>query len=249
MKIDIIKKIINIAYEKKEGHIPSSLSILDILYIIYKKFIIKTDNQFVLSKGHASIGYFVILDHFKLLSEDIESFCDFNSSLGGHPSSSIKQVECSTGSLGHGMPFALGMALAKKIKNENGKIYVLIGDGESNEGTVWETALLAAHHNLNNLVCIMDYNHSTDRALSINNINDKFKAFGWNCFEIDGHDINSIEKSLSIESDKPLFILANTIKGKGCKIMENNPEWHHKIPNEKEYNLLNESINHDELQW
>jgi transketolase len=248
-KPDLIRKIIQISYSKKEGHIPSSLSILDILYVVYGKLLFNAENRFVLSKGHASIGYFAILDYFGLLSADINSFCDFDSPLGGHPSSSVHHVECSTGSLGHGMPFALGMSLAKKIKNENGKVYVLIGDGESNEGTIWESALLASHNKLNNLVCIMDHNHSTDRALIIDNVIDKFKSFGWDCISIDGHNIIDIEEAMMTESDKPIFILANTIKGKGCKIMENNPEWHHKIPNETEFNLLIKDIEYEQVQW
>ena len=133
----------------------------------------------------------------------------------------------------------LGIALGEKIKKTNKNVYVIIGDGESNEGTIWESALLASNHNLDNLYCIMDYNHSNDRALKLDNIIDKFKSFNWECVSIDGHNHNDIEESIiKMTSSKPKFILANTIKGKGISFMENNPEWHHKSPNEDELKLI-----------
>jgi transketolase len=236
MKKIIIKKIIEVAYLNKEGHIPSSLSILDILYCIYDN--INKEDVFILSKGHASLGLYAILDHFNLLNAKLDSFCKFDSIIGGHPTTSINGVEASTGSLGHGLPIGFGIALGKKIKNVDGIVYVLIGDGEANEGTIWETALLAANHKMNNLICLMDNNHSTNRALNIFDIKSKFKSFGWDTIEIDGHDMEQIYSAINLKSDKPLFILCNTIKGKGCSLMENNPEWHHKIPNQAEYNQL-----------
>lgn len=237
MKKQLIKKIINVAHNKREGHIASSLSILDILLVLYSDFINK-ENKFVLSKGHASLGLYVVLDYFDLLEENIDKFCDFDSSLGGHPSNKVKNVESSTGSLGHGFPFALGMAMSKKIKKENGKVFTIIGDGESNEGTIWETALLASHHRLDNFCCILDHNHSTDRALGIGNMIEKFQAFGWDVSEVDGHNQSELKEVLSKNFDRPHFVLANTVKGKGCKIMESNPEWHHKFPTQEEYDLL-----------
>lgn len=238
IKNKLIKRILNICHKSKEGHLGSSLSILDILYVLYDK-IVDENNKFILSKGHASLGLFAILEHFNILEENLDNFCQFDSLLGGHPSNKVKSIECSTGSLGHGMPFALGIALYKKIVSEKGKVITIIGDGEANEGTIWETALLATHHKINNFYCIMDYNHSTDRALDISNITDKFSSFGWHCIEIDGHSHDDIYDAICFEhSEKPIFILANTIKGKGCKIMENNPEWHHKFPNDDEYEKI-----------
>ena len=249
IKKNLIKDLIEISYNVKEGHIASSLSVLDILYVLYKDVVdfesIKNKkddrDRVILSKGHASLGLYVILSHFNLLS-NLNRFCQFDSCLGGHPSDKIEYVESSTGSLGHGLPMGIGLALGYKIKKFNHKIFVIIGDGESNEGSIWESALLASHQNLNNLYCIMDYNHSSDRALKLDNIMDKFKSFNWNCLEIDGHNQEEIKKSLSINSSKPNFILANTIKGKGCKIMENNPEWHHKTPTKEEYKLIMDEL-------
>jgi transketolase len=242
IKKKLIKRILDINFKSKEGHVPSSLSILDILYVLYKN-IINDDNIFILSKGHASIGLYVILEYFNLLEENLDNFCNFNSKLGGHPTNRIKNVNASTGSLGHGLGIGIGIAMVNKIKNNlKHKTYILIGDGESNEGTIWECALLSSQHKLSNLYCILDYNKSNNKSINLDSLLDKFKSFGWYCIEIDGHDHNQILRALLVESeDKPVFILANTIKGKGINIMENNQEWHHKTPNEIEYKeLLNE---------
>ena len=240
---NLIQKVVDIATLKKEGHIPSSLSILDIMYVLYDKVLdinsIKENeinrDRFILSKGHASLGLYVVLDHFGLLKEDINTVCDLDSKLGGHPTDKIFGVESSTGSLGHGLPIGVGLALAYKIKKYKNKIYVIIGDGEANEGTIWESALLANHHNLNNLFCIIDFNHSTDRAVDLGNLKMKFDSFGWDVIEIDGHNHNEILNALTYSSTKPICVIANTIKGKGIPLIENNPEWHHKFPNSEEY--------------
>jgi transketolase len=239
----IIKKIIDLCFFNKEGHIGSSLSVLDILYVLYQNYI--TDfssedrNRCILSKGHSSAGLYAILDEFGLLEENINNFCKFNSLLGGHPSDKLKTVEASTGSLGHGLPIAIGFAIGYKIQNYKNKIFVIIGDGEMNEGSIWESLLLAAHHQLNNLICILDYNRSNDKSLKLDNIFEKITAFNWNCVEINGHNLEEIKESLSTKhSFKPTFIIANTTKGKGISFMENNPEWHHKMPNEDEYDKI-----------
>jgi transketolase len=241
----IVKKIVEICHKKKEGHIPSSLSIIDILFSIYDFVdlnLIKNQSpirdRIILSKGHASLGLYSILDNFDLLEEPIENFCDFNSSLGGHPSDKIKYVECSTGSLGHGLPISVGMSLSYKINKVDQKIFTIIGDGELNEGSMWESLLLASHHKLNNLICILDFNHSGDRALLLGDIFKKIKSFDWDVFEVDGNDVESLKKMYSLITDKPLFLIANTIKGKGIELMENNPEWHHKSPNEIEFQQI-----------
>ncbi len=237
----LIKRIVDISYKSKEGHIGSSLSVLNILYTLYSKTL-NIQDHFILSKGHAVLGLYTILEHFKLLEYDLETFCEFNSGLGGHPSDKLKYVEASTGSLGHGLPMGVGMALGGKIKNIDSRVFVVIGDGESNEGTIWEAALLASHHKLNNLYCIMDYNRSNDRALKLDSVIEKFKAFGWHTIEIDGHDNAAIQDALNVKTDGPVFVLANTIKGNGIPMMENNPEWHHKAPTDDNYNEIVSSI-------
>ncbi len=243
-----LKKIIlELAYNTKEGHIASSFSIMDILYILYGKIMHHTYDKFLLSKGHASLALYTILYHNGIITkEQLYSFCKYDSELGGHPKLNPKLgIYASTGSLGHGFPIAVGMALAKKIKNESGNIYCLIGDGEANEGTVYESLLLAAHHKLNNLCLIVDNNNSIDRALGLGSFEQKVQSFGWHVESIIGHNHCDIEMALSTNTDKPLCIVAHTIKGYGVKRMENDSQqWHHKFPNEQEYVEMLEELVH-----
>ena len=237
-------RVLLMAQKSGEGHIPSSLSILDLLWVLYSRILsvnplapkMESRDRFFLSKGHASLGLYAVLSARGFFPEhELDRFCDFESILGGHPDRlKVPGVEASTGSLGHGFPQAVGAAIAIRIKKNPARVIALIGDGEANEGTIWESALLASHHKLSNLICILDYNHSTDRALQLGDINSKFKSFGWEVSEIDGHDHDQIERALKPSSNlSPRFLLAHTIKGKGFSAMENNPEWHHKVPTEE----------------
>ncbi len=241
--------IVESASVSKEGHVPSALSILDILYLIYIEFIplgknfpnSAIGNRFILSKGHASLGLYAVLSHIGLISEsELTSFAKYDSILGGHPDrNKVPGVELSTGSLGHGLPQALGIATALKIKRLSGHVYVLIGDGEANEGTIWESALLAPNHKLGNLTCIVDNNLSSKRALDMGSITNKFEAFGWETIEINGHDHHEIRRGLKLRKiNKPIAIIANTVKGFGIPTMESNPEWHHRSPNPDELALF-----------
>lgn len=247
LEINKLKKlIIELSYNSKEGHIASAFSVLDIMYVLYERVLTisldqdleKNDDTFILSKGHASLALYVMLynkNYFTL--ENLKTYCSFKSPFGGHPDKTkIPGVTASTGSLGHGLPMAVGIAMAKKIKGSKSKTFVLVGDGELNEGSNWEAILLSSHHKLENLICIVDHNHSTDRALMIDNIKEKFSSFGWEAYDVDGHDQDEIFSSLTQKKlNRPTAIIANTIKGKGIKKMEHNPEWHHKSPNEEEY--------------
>lgn len=247
------KIIVESAYKSGEGHIASAFSILDILWVLYDK-VLKIDPKdpenpnrdiFILSKGHGSLGLYAILAEKGFFPFDyFENFGKYHSKLGGHPDYlKIPGVEASTGSLGHGFPMAVGVALGMKIKKSNNKVYCLIGDGECNEGTIWESALLAPHHKLDNLTCIVDHNHSTDRALIVDDLVKKFQSFGWKTTTIDGHDHEKIFEAISKETiNKPKMIIAETIKGRGSKTMENNPEWHHKSPMDEELKMLLDEI-------
>lgn len=253
-EINSIKRnILQVAYDSKEGHIASSFSIINILYVIYKRILkidindLMNENRdiFILSKGHASLGLYAVLQNMGFISQsDLSSFCKLGSQLGGHPDrNKVNGVEVSTGSLGHGLPMAVGMALGYKIQKKNNRAFVLIGDGELNEGSMWESIILAAHHSLNNLTCIVDYNHSTDRAVYLGDLSNKFSAFGWAVRSINGHDNEEIYNALdSGNHDAPMVIIANTIKGYGCKMMENNPEWHHKSPNSEQLDKMLEEL-------
>jgi transketolase len=214
---------------------------LDILWVLYNRVLEVTPqtvdspnrDRFVLSKGHSSLGLYAILaDKGFITSNDLENFTEFSSMLGGHPDrTKVPGVEASTGSLGHGLPMAVGLALGMKIKKIPSKVYAIIGDGECNEGSIWEATMLASHHKLSNLYCIVDYNHSGDRALKLGDIRAKFESFGWHAISINGHDQDEIYTALKQNHDhKPVAIVAETIKGKGVKTMENNHEWHHKAP-------------------
>jgi len=247
------KKIIELAYNAKEGHIASSLSVLDVIYVLYGKIMdlneIILQNidrpRFVLSKGHASLALYVVLNKFGIIPDNIlETYCQFYSPLGGHQKRNPwLGIEASTGSLGHGLPIAVGLALGYKIKGYKDKrIYCLIGDGELNEGSIWESFLLANHHKLDNLTIIVDYNHSNDRALQYHNLKSQFKSFGCDCISINGHNHYTIENALKEKSDKPMVIIANTIKGYGIKRMENNPEWHHKFMGKNEFREIMEEL-------
>ena len=244
----LISRIAELSVIGKEGHVPSALSILDIIWVIYNKIIninlLKRRSRkrdfFILSKGHGCLAQYVVLEKKGIIfKKDLNKFCKYNSNFGGHPDSNkIDGIECSTGSLGHGFPFAAGVAYGNKLLNIKSKVITLVGDGECNEGSIWETAMIASHHKLNNLICIVDKNKSSDRALKIDDLKSKFKSFGWHAVNIDGHSQKEIFKALNIKSKKPLAIIANTIKGKGINFMENNPEWHHKNLNQDLFNKI-----------
>lgn len=237
---ELRKTILQAAYHAQEGHIPSAYSILDIIWVLYDQVLnINNGDRFLLSKGQGCLALYAVLAKKGMGSRDdlVNHYCEYESKYGGHPDrNKVKEIEVSTGSLGHGLPIATGIALSNKDSNSKSKVFCLIGDGEANEGSIWEAALLATNHNLNNLVCIVDYNHSTDRALNMYSISEKFKAFGWNTLEIDGHDHKEIKNALfKSNTQSPTCIVANTIKGYGCKSMENSPAWHHRAPTEQEY--------------
>jgi transketolase len=238
---ELKKKIIKLATSTQEGHIPAAFSILDLLWVLYDRVLGVTPenitdpdrNRFVLSKGHASIGlYMVLAEKGFFKPEELNNFGKFDSPFGGHPDRTrVRGAEASTGSLGHGFPMSVGLALGAKIKKKPSKVYVIVGDGECNEGTIWEAAMLAAHHKLDNLYCIVDQNHSGDQPMNPGDMRQKFESFGWQAVRINGHDHEEIYRALTQKSDgKPIAIIAETIKGKGIKIMENNAEWTHKYP-------------------
>lgn len=231
-------RICQLASDAGEGHVPSALSILDIVWVIYDKFInikkvkksLPNREHFILSKGHASLAQYVVLEKKGIIKKKLDTYLSYNSDFGGHPDSNkVKGIEASTGSLGHGMPIAAGIAYAKKLKKIKSKVYCIVGDGECNEGTIWETCLIASNYKLNNFICIVDKNKSSDRAIKIDDIKKKFLSFNWNVVTVDGHNHKNLIKIFKKKSSKPLAIIANTIKGKGVKFMEHNQhEWHHK---------------------
>jgi transketolase len=206
-----------------EAHLGGSFSMIEMLIALYE-VILKDNDKFILSKAHASFPLCLLLKE-KGLNPELSTHLEIDPDNGIH---------CTTGSLGHGLPIATGMALARKYLNKEGKIYVMISDGECQEGTTWESLLIGAKHNLDNLVVLIDYNKiqalsTLDDALPLDNLVAKFKAFNWNCLDIgDGHSFEELISALQQENDeeKPLAIIVNTIKGKGIKLFENDPTWH-----------------------
>ena len=244
MRIDILEA----SSKSQEGHVPSAFSVLEIIYSIYLGDWNKeksVDLDFILSKGHASLALYATLEQAEYIGPEWKSnFAQFESDFGGHPDmKKIRGVSASTGSLGHGLPIALGKAFAYRILSKNKKIYCLVGDGELNEGSIWESLLLASHHKMCELVIILDFNHSTDRALTIGDIRKKFEAFGYQTFEVDGNNLDALDSILEISKGGTLTaIIANTIKGYGIKTMENNPAWHHLSPKADQINELKSEI-------
>ena len=237
------------------SHIGSILSIADILAVLYGSVLkYKSNNpkwidrdRFILSKGHAGAGVYAALAESGFMPLDkLKTHYQDGSDLSGHVShKGIPGVEFSTGSLGHGLPVASGMALAAKINKKKHRVFALLSDGECDEGSNWEAILFAAHHKLNNLVAIIDRNrlqsiYSTEDTLALEPFFDKWKSFGWDVVEIDGHNHNDIFKSCKNDvasKSKPLCVIANTTKGKNVSFMENNTLWHYRSPQGDEYKL------------
>lgn len=218
------KSVLDLALKSNgEAHIGGSFSEIEILVTLFDKILQKPD-KFILSKGHCCFPYYILLQEK-----------GYNPKIAGHPDLDPQNgIFATTGSLGHGFPMGLGMAFARKYQRKEGKIYVLMSDGECEEGTTWESSLLASKHKLDNLVLIIDKNElqaldRTDNILPLGNLSVKFRAFGFNTREIDGHSFVELNSAFDYCSqEKPYVVIAHTIKGKGVSYMENNPDWHGK---------------------
>jgi len=235
------KSILKHAYSSQCSHLGSNLSIVDILTVLYNKFLKINKNSFILSKGHACLALYCVLNEKKYLSSKILStFGKNNSILMSHTSHKVKGIELSTGSLGHGLPVACGIALANKIKNKDVRTFVLLSDGELDEGSNWEAILFSAHHKLKNLVVIIDYNKiqsfdTVKKTINLEPISNKFKSFGYKVKSISGHNFDQIIQAINTKTSRPLVVIANTIKGKGVKFMENSVLWHYKPLSKENY--------------
>ena len=237
----IRRKILNVSNKAQSAHIGSSLSIVDIITVLYLKIIKRNlKNIFILSKGHACLAHYCLLNQLKVISDKmLNTYGKNNSILMCHSSHKVKGVNLSTGSLGHGLPVATGIALSNVILKRKEKVFVLLSDGELNEGSNWESVLFAAHHKLKNLVIIIDYNKiqsldSVKNTIKLEPIKQKFLSFGCDAVLINGHNHKEILKAIKKKTTKPLVIIANTIKGKGVSFMENKVLWHYRSPNKIE---------------
>ncbi|MDC1296509.1 transketolase [Alphaproteobacteria bacterium] len=228
----------------KRAHLGSAMSIMEIIIALYdnimninsKNFKDLNRDRFILSKGHGCLALYVMLADKKFFPpEFLLKFCHFDSILGGHPEfKKIPGVEASTGALGHGLPIAVGMAISAKIHKRKNQVYVLLGDGEINEGSIWESALSASKHQLSNLTVLIDYNKIQSYGfvkdvINLEPLRFKWESFGFEVDEVNGHDVSQILKSINNKKKlKPRVIICHTIKGKGFSFAEDNPKWHHK---------------------
>lgn len=237
-------------FKAKASHLGSSYSVLDILIYLYEAVLkinpsepeAKARDRFILSKGWgASALYAVLADKGFFDKKELDAYCaDGSKFLGITTMSGVPGVEATTGSMGHGLPVGTGMAVAGKKMKSPHRVFVVISDGELDEGSTWEAILFAGHNRLDNLIAIVDYNGwqsfgRTKEVLNIDPVPDKFKAFGWEAIEADGHDFASLEKAFAqipLRRGKPTAIVAHTIKGKGVSFLEDKNEWHYKYPNE-----------------
>ena len=242
---EIRRNILFQVYNASSGHVGGALSCADILVAIYFNLINEGD-KVVLSKGHASAALYATLAEIGFFSkEELATFRKLNSRLQGHPSClKTPGVDASSGSLGQGLSIANGIALAFKMDNKDNYVYAILGDGEIDEGQIWEATMTASHYKINNLIAFLDYNKlqidgTNDEVMRIAPVNEKFKAFGFYVQEINGHDFNEIISAVknAKQQDKPSMIIANTIKGKGVSFMENKCEWHGKAPKKEEYEM------------
>lgn len=248
---ELRQEILKMLFACQSGHPGGSLSCVEMLMALYYEVMNidpkdpkKADrDRFVLSKGHACPTLYAILaDLGYFPKEDLAGLRQIDSHLQGHPDcNKTLGVDMNTGSLGQGISLAMGLALAAKHAKADYKVYTVIGDGECQEGLVWEAAMAAAHYKLDNFVVMLDYNKlqidgCNDQVMGLGNIVDKFKAFGFECFEVDGHDIDAIVEAVKAPvSDKPKFICCNTVKGKGVSFMENQVGWHGRPMKEEEF--------------
>jgi transketolase len=245
---EIRDKLVTISCRQKINHLGSCLSCVDILVVLYYSILNLSESnrdRFLLGKGHAANTLYAILNDLNIIQKkDLDNIANDGYLLDEHPVFGLADgIECTSGSLGHALSIGLGLALSAKIKKQEFNAFVLMGDGEINEGTVWEAAMLAPIHKLNNLIAIIDYNKlqgtgCSNDIMKLSPLKDKWLAFGWNTYEIDGHNIdelnNIFKKIKTSRNEKPLVIIANTIKGKGVSFMENDNNWHYRIPTEKE---------------
>lgn len=241
---NIRKTVLDMAYSGSTVHIPCAFSIVEMCSVIYGKFMKAQTgpddpnrDYFILSKGHGVMAVYACLKELGYLSdEDIKNYFKDGSKLKGLSDCHVAGIEASTGSLGHGLSIAAGMALGAKLKKTNQKVYCIVGDGESNEGSIWEALLFAAHWKLNNLVVIFDCNGyqamgTTDEVMNLKSMKAKLQAFNFETEELDGHDetklADALQKLTTSKSDMPKAIIANTIKGKGVSFMEAKNHWHY----------------------
>lgn len=248
--------ILKMAFWGGGAHIAPSYSAVEILTMLYGNILKLNPHQpddperdrFILSKGHASAAIYAVLAEFGFLEESkLKQYCQPGSILGGHPEMHlVPGIEVSTGSLGHGLSLGAGMAMAAKMDKKQYRVFVLMGDGECQEGSIWESAIFCAQHQLDNLTAIIDYNKlqaldKLENIMGLDPLADKWKSFGWEVLEVEGNNINELLRTFQkvpFSPGKPGMVIAHTTKGKGLSFMENIPLWHFRLPNDQEMKIV-----------
>ena len=256
MSYDLRRDVVDMIISGKGGHIGGDMSMMDILVTLYFKVMnISPENQddpdrdrFILSKGHSVEALYAVLAKkgFFPIAEVIEKFSKFGSPYIGHPNNKLPGIEMNSGSLDHGLPVAVGMALAGKQDGRNYRVYTIMGDGELAEGSVWEGAMSAGHYKLDNLCAVVDRNRlqisgSTEDVMHHDDLQARFEAFGWHVIQVNGHDYDALAASFEEAKHtkgQPTVLIANTVKGCGSAVMENKAGWHHHVPSQEEYEQI-----------
>ena len=254
---DLRKKVVEMVVSGKGGHIGGDMSVIDVLVALYfKEMNISPKNiddpdrdRFVMSKGHSVEAYYAVLaaKGFFPMEEVIEKFSKFGSPYIGHPNNKLPGIEMNSGSLGHGLPVCVGMALAGKMNKKNYRVYTVMGDGELAEGSVWEAAMAGHQYKLDNLCAIVDRNRlqisgNTEDVMGHDDLHERFKSFGWHVIDVaDGNSIEQLHAAFEEAKQtkgQPTVLIANTVKGKGSAVMENKAAWHHHVPSQEEYEQI-----------
>ena len=238
------KKVIDMVMAKKSGHIGGAFSMAELTTVLYEDFDIGGKDKLILSKGHAvPILYAALHQLGKITDEELDLFREINSPLQGHPDKErLPLMDATTGSLGQGLSIAIGHSIGKNLRNEDGTIFCILGDGELQEGQIWEALLYYPKTNLNNLICIVDWNkgqndgYTEDFSIMYENLEERISSFGWDTRLIDGHNMEKISEELSDIGNKPVCLILDTVKGKGVSFMEH-PSWHCKVPTDVEYEM------------
>lgn len=257
MSYDLRKNVVDMIIEGKGGHIGGDMSVMEILVALYFDAMnVGPENQddpgrdrFVMSKGHCVEALYAVLaaKGFFPIEEVIANFSKFGSKYIGHPNNKLPGIEMNSGSLGHGLPVAVGMALAGKMDAKAYRVYTVMGDGELAEGSVWEGAMAASHYKLDNLCAVVDRNRlqisgNTEDVMAHDDLHERFKSFGWNVIDVaDGNDVDQLIAAFAeakTVKGKPTVVIANTRKGCGSFVMENKAAWHHKVPTAEEYEQI-----------
>lgn len=251
----------------KAGHIGGDMSVMEILTELYfRQMQVSPDrvkdpdrDRFILSKGHSMEAYYAVLAQKGFLDKEdiLKGIGQFGTSYIGHPNNKLPGIEMNSGSLGHGLPVSVGMARAGKMDCRDYRVYVVMGDGELAEGSVWEGAMAASQYRLDNLCAVVDRNRlqisgNTEEIMGLDDLHERFRSFGWHVIDVaDGNDVDQLHEAFEeakTVKGKPAMLIANTVKGKGSSIMENQAGWHHHVPSEEEYAVIMEDLKKEEAE-